>query len=117
MVINNMKKQQHYIWKHYLSSWTCDKKIWCKRKGKCFQTSLENVGQKRFFYKAEQLNQFEQTIVENFIHAMHPSTYELSLSTLNIYDLSSKGDDFTQKNTLEEYHLDSTCKCNLMKVV
>lgn len=99
-----MKKRQHYIWRHYLSSWTSNDQIWCKREGKCFNTSLENIGQKRFFYKAERLNLLERKIVENFIFKRHPSSYESSLSTLNIYDLSSEGDDVTQKTSIEEYH-------------
>lgn len=99
-----MKKQQHYIWKHYLRSWSCDNKIWCKREGRIFRTSLENIGQKRFFYKADKLNSFERGIVENFISNRHSSTHELSWSTFNIYSLSSEGDDYIQKNALEEYH-------------
>jgi len=35
------KKRQHYVWKNYLKPWTLDNKIWCKRKDKIFNTSLD----------------------------------------------------------------------------
>lgn len=100
----NNKKQQHYIWKHYLSPWLKDEKIWCNRDGKIFSSSRDNIGQKRFFYEAEPLNDFERRLVHGFIKNMHPTSYETSLSTLEVYDAVSHGDQLTRRNGIEEYH-------------
>ncbi|WP_375749682.1 DUF4238 domain-containing protein [Vibrio sp. HN007] len=100
----NNKKQQHYIWKHYLSPWLKGEKVWCNRSGKIFPTSRDNIGQQRFFYEAEPLNDFERKLVISFIKKMHPTSYETSLSTLEIYDVVSRGDQLTRRNGIEEYH-------------
>lgn len=113
-----MKKKQHYIWKYYLRSWTLNNKIWCGRNGKCFPTALENIGQKRFFYKAEPLNELEKKLVMNFINDRHPSSYEASLSMLNIYELCSKSNEYIQKTGIEDYHTEIEHKAiDIMKLV
>lgn len=100
----NNKKQQHYIWKHYLSPWLTENKLWCHRNGKIFFSSRDNIGQKRFFYRAEPLNDFERLMIKDFIKSMHPSSHAASLSTLAVYDAASHGDEHTKKNALEDYH-------------
>lgn len=50
------KRRHHYIWQHYLCPWASDRKIWCLRDGKVFETSTINIGQERDFYRVEELS-------------------------------------------------------------
>jgi hypothetical protein len=118
-----IKKKHHYVWKHYLKPWTKNGQIWCNRKGNIFITSLENIGQKRFFFKAEKLTDFENKMIENVIFHRHQSTHDLAIKTLKMYQISANGDEFLQKNGIEEFHtmvestaietLDQLYSCNL----
>lgn len=100
----NVKKKQHYVWKHYLKPWSQKGQIWCNRNGKTFHTSLENIGQKRYFYKAEKLNDFEINIVKSVIRKRHHSSHTLGMKTLEMYQSTACGDDHLQKNGIEEFH-------------
>ncbi|HCE4621446.1 TPA: DUF4238 domain-containing protein [Vibrio parahaemolyticus] len=100
----NNKKQQHYVWKHYLTPWLTDDKLWCYREGKVFFGSRDNIAQQRFFYEVEPLNDFENTIVKGFIEKRHPSTHLASYSTLNLFQFASNGDEYQRRNEIEEYH-------------
>lgn len=99
-----MKKKQHYVWKHYLKPWSENGQIWCNRNGNIFKTSLKNIGQQRFFYKAEKLNEFEFSIVKCVIKTMHPTGHDLHIKTYEMYNTSASGGEFMEKNGTEEYH-------------
>ena len=57
------KRKHHYVWKEYLQSWSKDGKIFCLRKGKLFNTSLENIAQERDFYKLKELTKHDMNII------------------------------------------------------
>ncbi|MEM6248429.1 DUF4238 domain-containing protein [Shewanella vaxholmensis] len=100
-----MKKKQHYVWKYYLSSWANESnQIWCRRDNNFFYTALENIAQKRYFYEAEALNDLEQEIVYKQLASRHPSSIIVNASTLNVYDIVSRGDEEQRRCGLEEYH-------------
>jgi len=104
-MIGNNRKKQHYVWKHYLKPWTIDgKQIWCKRNGKIFNTSLENIGQERYFYESYELNKFEDSMIKGLIKKMHPSTHSMHLSSYDIYCSTTENFEYFKKNGLEIYH-------------
>lgn len=50
------KRHHHYVWRYYLRPWSSNGKIVCLREGKIFKSELMGVGQKRDFYKLNELN-------------------------------------------------------------
>ena len=43
---------QHYVWRHYLESWTQDNgRVYCMRNGRVFPTNPINIMKQRDFYK------------------------------------------------------------------
>lgn len=73
------KRKHHYVWKHYLKSWTQDEKIFCLRQGKILHTDLNNVANERDFYKLrilskEDLYWINKLVIENspkFLQSLH----------------------------------------------
>jgi len=65
-----MTKNQHYVWRHYLSPWTQNNssigKISCLRNNRIFTTSLSNIACERYFYELKSLSKFEY----EFLHGM-----------------------------------------------
>lgn len=64
-----MKHKQHYVWEHYLSAWKENGKVWCKRGGTIFQTSTENIGHMRDFYRIRELTDTDISIVRKMLIA------------------------------------------------
>lgn len=57
----NTTKKSHYVWQHYLKNWAHNKSIYCSFNGnKPIKTSLDNVANKRYFYKIAPFNKFEK---------------------------------------------------------
>lgn len=54
-------KNQHYVWRHYIESWTIDGLITCRRlsAGETFTTNPKNVGAERYFYGVEPFSDAE----------------------------------------------------------
>ena len=100
------KKRQHYVWKNYLKPWTLDNKIWCKRKGKIFNTSLDNVGNESYFYLTKPLNKDEQKFLVDLIKNQLPQeNHYLIFQDLVIYcGFSDDSNQYINKNALEDYH-------------
>ena len=100
------KKRQHYVWKNYLKPWTLDNKIWCKRKDKIFNTSLDNIGNESYFYLTKQLNYTEQDFLVNLIKNKIPreNHFIIFQDLLLFCDFGDSSDDFIRKNGLENYH-------------
>lgn len=57
------KRRQHYVWRHYLRSWSSNDKIWCHHDGKTFLSNLMGVAQKRDFYKISELTESDILII------------------------------------------------------
>ncbi len=57
------KRRQHYVWRHYLRSWSNNDQIWCHHDGKTFLSNLMGVAQKRDFYKISELTESDILII------------------------------------------------------
>lgn len=57
------KRRQHYVWRHYLRSWSSNDQIWCHHDGKTFLSNLMGVAQKRDFYKISELTASDILII------------------------------------------------------
>lgn len=51
-----IKKENHYVWAHYLRNWSNDDKVWfVTAKGKVIHETTKLVAKERFFYKVQYL--------------------------------------------------------------
>lgn len=66
------KRQQHYVWRYYLTSWTDGLgQLVCLRNGKLFLANPKNIAKERDFYRLRKLSQKEiLIIVKGFIKGM-----------------------------------------------
>jgi hypothetical protein len=81
------KRKQHYIWKKYLRAWAAEEQIYCRRDGKTFKSSLENLAQKRDFYRISELGPKEIFFIEQMIGvATDPRTREFNRRWVEIFD-------------------------------
>lgn len=78
-------KKQHYVWEFYLKGWATDDQIWCKRTGKLFKTSTENVAQERYFYEIEPLSHAELDLLKSMVMRGPEINQITNLSSLCTY--------------------------------
>lgn len=102
--MSTVKKQQHFVWKYYLKPWSKNEKICCSGHGNIFCTSLDNIAQKRFFYKSEPLNSHEFNFVQSFIERLHPTAKTSLFGLLRMYCITTSHDDYLQKCGIEDFH-------------
>ena len=120
--MSKKKKNQHYVWRHYLRQWTQNDKIYCLRNGKIFESNLMGVAQQRYFYKLKELTLADCAFIKKL--AIDPSPKELQqvhFTLLNLFtlifrlkeDQTSKGNinkelskeiDIAINNIEEDYH-------------
>ena len=62
--MENLKKKQHYVWKHYLSAWTTNNSLACllKKENKIITVNTDKVASKKFFYELSYLTKKEEQI-------------------------------------------------------
>ena len=62
-------KNQHYVWRYYLSAWTTDGNFWCHRyKAKSlFRTQPKSVANEHYFYEAHRLTTADEEFLESII--------------------------------------------------
>lgn len=99
----SIKKNQHYVWRHYLKPWSIDSKICCKRNDDVFNTSLKNVAVEKLFYESVQLKEEEENFVLNIMKNLEPSLQGPLLELFNFYKWTTKF-EITRKNGIEEFH-------------
>jgi len=97
-------KKQHYVWEHYLKEWATNNQIWCKRAGKTFKTSTENVAQERYFYELEPLLQSEIALLRNMINKGSSLSRFVNLSSLKTYVLIANSQGDASKFGIEWHH-------------
>jgi hypothetical protein len=102
--MSNIKKSQHYVWKHYLNPWTTNGKINCLRDGKLFQTSPDNIAQQTYFYKSNTLNIKDIEFAKMFIEMLHPTAKESLSNLLRLYNITTNADDYLMKCGIEDFH-------------
>lgn len=70
----SVTKKSHYVWQYYLKSWATKDSIYCSIDGRTpFLTSLDNVANKRYFYKLKKFNEDEKEFLINLINKNLPS--------------------------------------------
>lgn len=57
--MDGKKKRQHYVWKHYLKSWGKNGKLTFLMNNSIKETSVNNVANKRYFYKVAKLTKLD----------------------------------------------------------
>ncbi len=62
------KKNQHYVWQHYLKPWTKNDKLYCLRDKKIFNPKLNRVGVMRNFYRLKRLSTNDINFLKHFIN-------------------------------------------------
>ena len=81
------KRRHHYVWRNYLKPWATNKKIWCYREGKVFNPNVMGIGQKRDFYKLNELTDKDIFIINKYI--IEPSDSHLHESSKTWLELFS----------------------------
>ena len=99
-----VKKKQHYVWRNYLKPWIKDNKIWCRMGNRIFQTSPVNIGNETYFYKVNELNDFEKKMITYTIKKFPIENWSTLLNAFTRYNFYGKYSDESQKNGLENYH-------------
>ena len=100
-----LKKKQHYIWKNYLKPWTVRGQICCKRLDSKFKSSLERIGQQRFFYESEPLTEFEYNYLKYFIHKIFPKNNVNLYTILELYNTTANSKNMYEKKCgIEDVH-------------
>lgn len=59
-----LKRNQHYVYQHYLRAWSVNNKIICNRMGKLFSVNVSNVAVERDFYKLAELKEEHIKFIE-----------------------------------------------------
>lgn len=86
-------RRQHYVWKHYLSSWLNERgKLYCLRQGKIFHTTPSNIMVQRDFYKVPHISANDVLFLESWLipktsQATQPLHRNLLRRFKNIADL------------------------------
>lgn len=77
--MSNIKvtRRQHYVYQYYLSSWTINRKVWCKRDNKIYNTSTKNVLLETDMYQIYDLNELEKKILNHFLEDERTTVNEL----------------------------------------
>lgn len=64
----NVTKRSHFVFEYYLQNWATDKLIYVSMNSNSpFQVSVENIANKRYFYKVTPFNKFEKQLLINTI--------------------------------------------------
>lgn len=64
------KRGHHYVWQHYLKSWSNNAQLFCLRNNNIFQSNTINIAKKRDFYKLECLSEKEIHLLKSLIKPM-----------------------------------------------
>jgi len=92
--MSTTKKQQHYVWRHYLKAWAQNEKnIWAyfKSEQKIINPNLMGVAQERYFYELIDFTDKEEVFLEDFIKSIsHDSVVDLNINFLQIFTSTNK---------------------------
>ncbi|MCT4664244.1 MAG: DUF4238 domain-containing protein [Flavobacteriales bacterium] len=100
-----LKKNQHYVWKHYLKPWTNNEQICCLRNNKfLFTTNSKNVAVRKFFYESTKLTDIDNKFIEGHLKQYHPSAFQSLNRLISMYDKTTNWDEYLQKCGLEDFH-------------
>jgi hypothetical protein len=102
--MSTIKKNQHYVWKHYLKPWTTNGQINCLHDGKPFKASLNKIAQQNYFYKSNPINIEEIEFAKYFIGILDPMAKESLSNLLRFYHFTANTDDYLMKCGIEDFH-------------
>tara|TARA_R110002050_G_scaffold265881_4_gene407086 strand:- start:5325 stop:6257 length:933 start_codon:yes stop_codon:yes gene_type:complete len=91
--MSDIKKRQHYVWRHYLRPWASNERIWTyfKEDDKVIQPGLMGVAQEKHFYKLIDLTEAEENFLGKYIEHTSPETVKgLNLDFLTLFTSHSK---------------------------
>ena len=64
------KRRHHYVWRHYLESWSNDGKMYCRKGGKIFPNNPRNLAVENDFYRLCDLNWSERAFLLAFAKSL-----------------------------------------------
>lgn len=72
--MSDLKKRQHYVWRHYLRPWAKNESIWTyfKEQDKIIKPGLMGVAQEKYFYGLEDFTDEEIAFLKNFVDKTSP---------------------------------------------
>lgn len=73
--MSDLKKRQHYVWRHYLRPWADNETIWTyfKELDKIVKPGLMGVAQEKYFYGLEDFTDKEIAFLEKFVDETSPT--------------------------------------------
>lgn len=83
--MDEKKRRHHYVYQRYLSAWTVNDQLWCRRKGKIFPSDTINVAQQRDFYRLRPVNQDEIALTLKLIAKNSPPLQQAILRHMSTY--------------------------------
>jgi len=72
--MSDLKKRQHYVWRHYLRPWADGESIWTyfKELDKIVKPGLMGVAQEKYFYGLEDFTDEEIAFLKTFVDKTSP---------------------------------------------
>ena len=66
-VFENVAKNQHYVWKHYLLAWAVGDRVTCRRQRdrSTITTNPKNIASSRYFYELAEFSDLELQYLDN----------------------------------------------------
>lgn len=73
--MSDLKKRQHYVWRHYLQPWADNENIWTyfKELDKIAKPGLMGVAQEKYFYGLEDFSDEEIAFLKTFVDKTSPA--------------------------------------------
>ena len=89
--MSTLVKNQHYVWRHYLSPWATKNKVWCVRAPSktAFQANLTKVGSETFFYRLHELDEQDLAYLDGIIlQATSPGLQDVNRGWIRDFQLA-----------------------------
>jgi|SRR5690554_942578 len=86
--MSDIKKRQHYVWRHYLRPWANNEQIWTylKEESKIINPGLMGVAQEKHFYKLIEFSEDEENFLRKYIEHTSPAVVKgLNLDFLTLF--------------------------------
>lgn len=90
--MSTIKKSQHYVWRNYLRAWANNEQIWTflRKQNKVISTNLQNVAQSNYYYKLNDISDFEERILKEFIQKSPESVQAWQHDFLSMFTIHIK---------------------------
>jgi len=100
------KRHHHYVWRYYLRAWASNEKIACLRGGRIFKPNLMGVGQKRDFYKLQELNSDELAFIKRLAIDTAPKhLQELHTNLVRRFNIVFKLREYIESKDINDQEL------------